>query len=47
VKLGRPPVAPKIEQRIRDLRAHGMGLIKIGRELGIGPGTVQRVVSAG
>ena len=47
VKLGRPPVAPKIEQRIRDLRAQGMGLIRIGRELGIGTGTVQRVVAAG
>ena len=30
VKLGRPTVAPKIEQRVRELRAQGMGLIKIG-----------------
>ena len=44
VKLGRPTVAPKIEQRVRELRAQGMGLIKIGREVGVGIGTVQRIV---
>ena len=44
VKLGRPTVAPKVEQRVRELRAQGMGLIKIGREVGVGTGTVQRIV---
>ena len=44
VKLGRPTVAPKIEQRVRELRAQGMGLIKIGREVGVDTGTVQRIV---
>jgi len=46
VKLGRPPVAPKIEQHIRDLRAQGMGILKIGREVGVDTGTVQCVVAA-
>ena len=46
VKLGRPTVAPKVEQRVRELRAKGMGLIKIGREVGVGTGTVQRIVAA-
>ena len=44
VKLGRPTVSPKVEQRVRELRAQGMGLIKIGREVGVGTGTVQRIV---
>jgi DNA invertase Pin-like site-specific DNA recombinase len=44
VKLGRPTVAPKVEQRVRELRAQGMGLIKISREVGVGTGTVQRIV---
>ena len=38
---------PKIEKRMRDLRARGMGLIKISREPGVGIGTVQRIVAAG
>ena len=46
VKLGRPTVAPNVEQRVRELRAQGMGLIKIGREVGVGTGTVQRIVAA-
>jgi DNA invertase Pin-like site-specific DNA recombinase len=43
--LGRPKVKPAVEQRIRHLRAQGMGMLKIGRTLGLGTGTVQRVVS--
>ena len=43
-KLGRRPVAPSVEARIRALRADGMGMLKIGRELGIGTSVVQRVV---
>ena len=45
-KLGRRPVAPSIEARIRKLRADGMGMLKIGRELGIGTSVVQRVVAS-
>jgi DNA invertase Pin-like site-specific DNA recombinase len=45
--LGRPKVKPAVEQRIRHLRAQGMGILKIGRTLGVGTGTVQRVVGSG
>jgi DNA invertase Pin-like site-specific DNA recombinase len=42
--LGRPTTAPAVEKRIRSLRAKGMGILKIGRTLGIGTSVVQRVV---
>jgi DNA invertase Pin-like site-specific DNA recombinase len=45
-RLGRRPVKPSVEARIRELRGEGMGLLKIGRTLGIGTSVVQRVVSA-
>jgi DNA invertase Pin-like site-specific DNA recombinase len=45
-KLGRRPVKPAIEARIRELKAEGMGILKIGRKLGIGTSVVQRVVAA-
>jgi hypothetical protein len=44
VKLGRPRIDPKIESRVRQLRKKGFGILKFGRELGIGTSTVQRVV---
>ena len=44
-KLGRRPVKPSIEARIRELKADGMGLLKIGRTLGVGTSVVQRVIS--
>ncbi len=43
-RLGRPPVPPEVEQAIRDARAGGKGMLKIGRELGVGTATVQRVL---
>ncbi len=43
-KLGRPRVSAEVEQAIRDARAQGKGMLKIARELGVGTGTVQRVV---
>ena len=43
-RLGRPPVSPEVEQAIRDARAEGKGMLKIGRELGVGTATVQRVL---
>ncbi len=43
-RLGRPPVRPEVEQAIRIARAEGKGMLKIARELGIGTGTVQRVL---
>jgi DNA invertase Pin-like site-specific DNA recombinase len=44
IKLGRRPVKPAVEARIRRLRAKGVGILKIGRTLGIGTSVVQRVV---
>jgi DNA invertase Pin-like site-specific DNA recombinase len=43
-KLGRRPVKPAIEARIRQLRAKGDGILKIGRTVGVGTSVVQRVV---
>jgi DNA invertase Pin-like site-specific DNA recombinase len=43
--LGRPRTAPAVEKRIHALRAKGMGVLKIGRTLGIGTSVVQRVVA--
>src|SRR6201998_147896 len=45
-KLGRRTVKPSVEARIRELKAEGMGILKIGRTLGIGTSVVQRVISA-
>jgi DNA invertase Pin-like site-specific DNA recombinase len=42
--LGRPPIGQNIEAEILQLRETGIGLLKIARTLGIGTGTVQRVV---
>lgn len=46
-RIGRPMVGPEIEAKIRALRARGKGIIKIARTLGVGGGTVQRVLRAG
>ena len=43
-KLGRPRASPQTEARIMKLRAKGRGMLAIGKELGIGTSTVQRVV---
>ncbi len=45
-KLGRRSVKPSVEACIRQLRAEGMGILKIGRTLGVGTSVVQRVISA-
>lgn len=45
-KLGRRRVKPSVEEQIRELRAEGEGILKIGRKLGIGTSVVQRVVRA-
>lgn len=45
-KLGRRPVKPAVEARIRALKAEGMGILKIGRTVGVGTSVVQRVVGA-
>jgi len=44
-KLGRPKTLPKTEAQILKLRSKGMGILKIGKELGVGTSVVQRVVN--
>ncbi len=44
-KLGRPMASAKTEAQILKLRSKGMGMLKIGKELGVGTSTVQRVIS--
>jgi DNA invertase Pin-like site-specific DNA recombinase len=44
-RLGRRPVKPSVEARIRELKAEGMGKVKIGRTIGVGTSVVQRVLA--
>ena len=44
--LGRRRTRSSVEERIRALRAEGMGMVKIGKTLGVGTSVVQRVVGA-
>jgi hypothetical protein len=44
-KLGRRRVKPSIEERIKEVRKGGMGILKIGREVGVGTSVVQRVLT--
>lgn len=46
-QLGRRKTAQDIEDQIRTLRASGMGILKIAKQLGIGTSVVQRVVKEG
>lgn len=45
--LGRPKADPAKVERIRALRAQGMGIGKVAREVGCGVSLVQRVVAEG
>jgi DNA invertase Pin-like site-specific DNA recombinase len=44
-RLGRRPIGASVEAKIHKLRATGLGKIKIAKTLGIGVGTVQRVLA--
>lgn len=44
-RLGRPRVDAKVERAILEARAKGTGIRTIARRLGVGTGTVQRVVA--
>ena len=44
--IGRPAVSPAIEDRIRELRAEGLGMLKIAAQAGCGVSVVQRVLVA-
>jgi DNA invertase Pin-like site-specific DNA recombinase len=43
--VGRPTVGAKVEAAVRAARAKGKGIRRIARELGVGVGTVQRIVA--
>ena len=43
--LGRPRVDASVERSVMQLRKRGLGMLKISKTLGIGTGTVQRVVA--
>jgi len=45
-RLGRPSVAPAVEAKVRELRATGMGIVKVASTLGIGVSAVQRIDKA-
>lgn len=42
--IGRPSVSEAVEDRIRELRAQGLGMLKIAKEAGCGVSVVQRVL---
>lgn len=42
-KLGRPSVGPEVEAKVRELRAQGMGVVKVAKTIGIGVSVVQRI----
>ena len=45
-RMDRRPIKPSVEERIRELRAEGMGILKIGRTVGVGTSVVQWVVQS-
>jgi hypothetical protein len=44
LSLQSKPIKPAIEAHIRELKAEGMGILKIGRTVGVGTSVVQRVL---
>lgn len=44
--IGRPGVTPEVEERIRELRAEGIGMLRIAKQAGCGVSVVQRVLAA-
>ncbi len=46
-RLGRPPVSARTEYRVRKARAKGMGIKRIANHVGVGVGTVQRILAQG
>lgn len=45
VTLGRPKVSTKVENRIKELRAEGMGILKVAKTVGCGVSVVQRLAA--
>jgi DNA invertase Pin-like site-specific DNA recombinase len=46
-RLGRPRLDAKREAKVIALRAEGKGILKIAKEIGVGVGTVKRIVAMG
>jgi DNA invertase Pin-like site-specific DNA recombinase len=44
--IGRPLVSAKVEDRVKELRSQGLGMLKIATQAGCGVSVVQRVLSA-
>ncbi len=44
--IGRPAVGEAVEQRIRELRGQGVGMLKVAKLVGCGVSVVQRVSGA-
>lgn len=44
--IGRPRKSSKVEDHIRELRAEGLGMLKIAKQAGCGVSVVQRVLAA-
>ena len=42
-RLGRPTIGSEVEAKVRELRAGGMGMVKVAKTLGIGVSAVQRI----
>ena len=45
-RLGRPTLSKMVEARVRELRAAGMGIVRVAKTLGIGVSAVQRIIKA-
>lgn len=42
-RLGRPTLSGDTEAKVRELRASGVGIVKVAKTLGIGVSAVQRI----
>ena len=45
-RLGRPTLGSGTEAKVRELRASGMGIVKVAKTLGTGVSAVQRIVAS-
>jgi hypothetical protein len=43
--VGRPTIGGELEAKVRELRASGMGILKVAKTLGIGVSAVQRITA--
>jgi len=42
--FGRPKVSSAVERKVQALRRQGIGMLSIAKQVGIGSGTVQRIL---